>query len=482
MAKLTDRFKKNKEEEDGFDIVNDIKEPFSLSNFFETQVIDRARRFREVLADKGILFFLTSPFQARSRLVAQMAVLCIGILFGVIPRTSSMITETQNKAYTSEIANLKEKNVGSLTIIPGASSYYKRVHMLAFVIEGKTLPSTASGYEVYMGSSYGASDWSDVTYSWNVLPVDDEKRILLVGIDQTNQASGYGAFELSIQLAGEELEDYEKDPYEIVISTAQETGKLYDKNGIHLSALSEAVCGTGEIAAKQEAFEAALSEYRIALEQTEAMPIDLTVSPTAEELEAKCLTNRLYRSLTDTSTTSDITGLEPVDAITEFEVPTVLTSEGIEYGSEFINEISDSGFMSDQDTVLFNAFTTVDNAKTSVISAMNSVNSAALSWYNKLKECIMVLNQEVTYEMFPYTARCTSVIGDEIEYVKDSGNSTATGSAVEGEMEKTEDMETSETQTGETNAATGTAVTEPSPTPAASPEDVPSETTEPSGY
>lgn len=458
MSKITDRFKKTNAEDDGFDIVTDIKEPFSFRNFFEVQVIERVKRIKATLAEKGILFFLTSPFQARSRLVAQISILCIGVLFGVVPRASNMVTEMQDKAYVSEIEKLKEQTVGSITLTPAASSHYKRIHMLAFVVEGDSLPSMASGYEVHLASSYGASDWSDVGYSWNVVPVDDKKRIMLVAIDQTKQASGYGAFDLFIQLAGEELEDYEKEPFEVVISTAQETKGLYDKNGIHLSALTEAVCGTGQISAKQEEFEKELEEYQVVVEQTEAMPVDISVSPTAEELEATCLTNRLYRSLTDTSTTGDIVNLIQETKVPEFMMDTVLTLNGITYDDKFIKEVGGSETMSDDENVALNAFNTVDGAKNSVIGAMNNVNSAALNWYTTLKNSILVLNQEMTLDRFPYSAQCTAVITDDIKYVKDrkeDGNETSvsTEPAVSGKPEEEAEEEADPEETPEVSQA-----------------------------
>lgn len=435
-------FKKDKEENDGFDIVTDIKEPFSFANFFEIQVMERARRFKALLAEKGILFFLTSPFQARSRLIAQMLILFIGILFGVVPRASSLMSELRNQAYVSEIHGLKQKTVGSIDyIIPAASSYYKRMHILAFVMRGENLPSSASQYEVHLANSYGASDWSSVIYSWNVLPVNDEERILLVGIDQSKQESGYGAFDLFIQIAGEEIEDYTKTPFEITLSTAQETTKLYDKNGIHLSAITEALCGTGTISKNQDTFKEALEKYKVALEQVEAMPIDITVSPTVEELEATCLYNRVYRSLTDTSTTNDIVDITSLDALPEFDTEITLTSSDFPYTKDVVSGIEKNENQSDEDKIIIDAFNRMESAKTSVISAMQGVNGAAMNWYNSLAKCKLVLNQTVTIDSFPYFAQCTATIEDEIKYVKDvkSDQSSESDETTETETEFSED-------------------------------------------
>lgn len=416
---MFDNLKKKQQataEEEGMDILTDVKEPFSMSGFFETHVIEKAKQFKNTLAEKGILFFFFSPFQARSRLIAQILILCIGILFGVVPRASSMVSELQDQAYASEISGLSKKTVGSLSITPAASSNYKRLHVLAFVLEGKNLPSDASKYEVHLARGYGSSDWSDVTYSWTTLPVTDTKRILLVSIDQSKQASGYGAFQLYIQLAGEEVSSYAKTPFEITLSTAQETTDLYDKTGLHLSALTEAICGKGNIAEKQAEFEKALKEYQVALEQAEAMPVDIHVAPTRDEIESYCLANRLYRTLDDNSTTEDILNIEPVSKTPELDYGVVITSDGIRYDSAYVTELRE-GECSDEDIIRFNAFDSMDNAKKSVISAMDSVNTASMAWYSTLASYKLILNQNVDVTSFPLYARCTNTIEDDINFI-----------------------------------------------------------------
>lgn len=431
-AGLLDKFKKQKSaDDDGLDILTEAKEPFSLQNFFETHIVERARRAKNILRDKGILFFLFSPFQARARLIAQLLILCIGVMFGVIPRASSLVNELQNQAYASEIAGLSSKTVGSITITPAASSNYKKLHMIAFVVEGKNLPSDANKYEVHLARSYGASDWEDVTYSWTMYPVTDTKRILLVSIDQSKQASGYGAFDLYIQLAGDDVSEYAKTPFEITLSTAQETTGLYDKTGIHLSELTEAICGTGKIAEKQAEFEEAIAKYQVALEQAEAMPVDIKVSPTKEELETYCLANRVYRTLDDYSTTEDILSMDPVSSVENVEYDVVLTSSGIEYDSAFVSQLTNDGGYSDEDAIIFDAFENVDEAKKAVTAAMDNVNTAAVSWYSTLASYKLILNQTIQPNTFPLSARCTNTIEDAINFieheVEDPGNTDPGG-------------------------------------------------------
>ena len=47
-------FKKKTDGEDGLDILTEVKEPFSFSSFFETQVVERAKNFKRILQDKGV--------------------------------------------------------------------------------------------------------------------------------------------------------------------------------------------------------------------------------------------------------------------------------------------------------------------------------------------------------------------------------------------------------------------------------------------
>ena len=432
--KMLDKFKKKTSgEDDGLDIITEVKEPFSLSGFFETHVIEKAKHIKNTLQERGILFFLFSPFQARGRLIAQMLILCVGIMFGVVPRASSLVSALQDQAYASEIAGLKQKTVGSITLTPAASSNYKKMHMIAFLVEGKNLPSDASKYEVHLAKSYGASDWEDVTYSWTMYPVTDTQRILLVAIDQSKQASGYGAFDLLIKLADEELKDFERDsaPFEVTLSTAQETTDLYNKSGIHLSALTESVCGKGKIAEEQKKFDEALEKYQVALEQAEAMPVGIKVEPTKDKLEAFCLSKRIYRTLDDYSTTEDILSMEKVDELPDIEYGVILTSNGIEYHNDFVKTLSTS----DEDVIIANAFDSVDQAKNSVIAAMTNVNNAANAWYNTLTGYKLILNQTIKFSTFPLYARCTNTVDDPVNFI--DGEMTDPGDNPQGGLSST---------------------------------------------
>lgn len=429
---MMDKFRKKKSGEDeGFDIMAEVKEPFSLSGWFDTHVVEKLKRAKQILSDHGILFFFTSPFMARSRLIAQLVILFLGVMFGVIPRASSMVHELQDQAYQSEIYGLQPKTVGSITITPAASSNYKKMHMIAFVVDGKNLPSDPSKYDVHLARGYGASDWEDVTYSWSMYPVTNGQRILLVAIDQSKQASGYGAFQLYIQKQGDEVSEYARQPFEITLSTAQPTTELYDKTGVHLSALTEAICGSGDIGKKQAEFEEALAKYQVAVEQAEAMPVEgIKVSPSADDLEAYCLSKRIYRALKDDSNTEDILEIQMLPeyhaTLANDSLPeTVITCKGVDagnYDAAFKASLeSDEGVtLTDEQKRIMTEWENLDTAKKAVLGAMDNVNTAADSWYRKLDDNKLILNQTIKTSSFPLYARATNTIDDAINFLEGS--------------------------------------------------------------
>lgn len=438
---FTDKFKKKQDpEEEGFDMLTELKEPFSIQGFFEQHVVEKFKRAKNILQEKGVLFFLVSPFQARGRMVALLTALVFGLMFGIIPRASVLINATRDKAYASEIYGLDDKTVGSISIHPAASSNYKKMHMLAFVVTGKNLPSDAESYEVHLAQGTGASDWDQLTYSWSMYPVDDTRRILLVAIDQSKQPSGVGMFRLFIQLKDDpkgELKSYEKVPYEVTLSTAQETTSLYDRTGVHLSALTEAICGKGEIFKKQAEFESALEVYRKAVEQAEKMPIEnIKVSPTPDDLEAYCLKNRLYRELKDDSNTEDILKIEKASK-PELKLGEVIecggTYGGI-YDEAFITQLQENtdedgnpADLSDEEIKIFQEWQHVNTAKESVLSAMDAVNTAAESWYNTLVSYRLILNQTVKVSSFPLYARITADVEGDIDFIDGNPEDPSSG-------------------------------------------------------
>ena len=88
-------FGKKKEDDAGLDVISEIKEPFSFANFFEEHVVERYKKIKTFLEEKGILFFLLSPFQQRNRLIVELIVIVFGVLVGVVPRSMNLIQEAK---------------------------------------------------------------------------------------------------------------------------------------------------------------------------------------------------------------------------------------------------------------------------------------------------------------------------------------------------------------------------------------------------
>ena len=86
---------KIEDEELDFSVIDDYKEPFTWANFWDEQILGRYQAMRKFLDERGILFFLTSPFQYRNRLITKLVIIVLGVLLGVVPRMQSLITQTK---------------------------------------------------------------------------------------------------------------------------------------------------------------------------------------------------------------------------------------------------------------------------------------------------------------------------------------------------------------------------------------------------
>ena len=98
--------KKKKEEELDLSVITDVKDPFSWSNFWDEQIVGRIKAVKQFLDEKGILFFLTSPFQYRNRLITKLIVIVLGILIGVVPRSLDLLQKTKARNAASEFSSI----------------------------------------------------------------------------------------------------------------------------------------------------------------------------------------------------------------------------------------------------------------------------------------------------------------------------------------------------------------------------------------
>lgn len=316
-------FGKKKEDDAGLDVISEIKEPFSFANFFEEHVVERYKKIKTFLDEKGILFFLLSPFQQRNRLIVELIVIVFGVLVGVVPRSMNLIQEAKERNAASEMAALIEKNtqftVESILVRPLASSHYEKQHLLAFYIDsanGSSVPSKADRYQVELSPARGVTDAENVQYSYEVLPVSENGRLLLVYTDHRKQNDMTGIYNLTIQAAADDIPVERQSPMEIVLSNTQETNSLFGKNGINLASLTDGVLNDDNtpIAEAEEAFEQALSDYELEVERIASLPLDLTPQPSVDSLRTFCKENRIYPTLTDASTTENIMGITEVSS------------------------------------------------------------------------------------------------------------------------------------------------------------------------
>lgn len=312
-------FGKKKQEDSGLDVISEIKEPFSFANFFEDHVVERYKKIKTFLEEKGILFFLLSPFQQRNRLIVELIIIVFGVLVGVIPRSMNLVQEAKERNSASEMAALIDKDtqftVGSIIIRPLASSQYEKQHLLAFYIDsadGSSVPSKADRYEVVLSAARGVVEAEKVSYAYEVLPVSENGRLLLVYADNREQNDMTGIYNLWIHAVADDVTIETIEPMEIVLSNTQETNDLFGKEGINLASLTEGVLNDENtpIADGEEALEKTISDYELEVERISSLPLGLTPQPSLDSLETFCEENRIYPTLTDTSTTKDLTNLE----------------------------------------------------------------------------------------------------------------------------------------------------------------------------
>ena len=436
--------RKKKNEEDGLDVLEELKEPFSFSTFFEEQVVERFRKLKKFLEEKGILFFLLSPFQQRNRLILELALIVTGVMIGIVPRGASLIQDARERNAASELAALLEDEAqftsGRIQIRPLMSSQYGKEHLLAFLISGSgdgVVPSTANRYSVHLNPARGVTDPEHVTYSYQVLPISEDQRLFLLHTDHTKQEDTTGIYNLTIQATADDLEPEEIPTIEIVLSNTQETTGLYGKDGVNLSVLSDAVLNSTDtpIADAQDALAVALDDYQMEVERIESLPGGLTPQPTFEELTEWADTQLVYPDLTDTSTTSDIEGLEEVE-----EIPSPVYAAGITYdgtlyqdedlvrqmeeakkqaeaegdGEEAeaavtpgdvsqVTEAEEAPEYTREEEDVLEQLTSLQSAVDDVIRAITDVNSACMNRYDMLDGLRFTLNQEVDVSGFPET-------------------------------------------------------------------------------
>lgn len=459
--------KKNQAAEDGLDVLTEIKEPFSFANFFEDHVVGRIRAIKQFLEEKGILFFLLSPFQQRNRLIAQLTIITIGILLGVVPRCMKLINTAKERNASSEMASLissnTELNQGSLLIRPLASSQYDKQHILAFSLtpNGSTpIPSTAKRYEVTLAASRGVLDMEHVSYSYEVLPISERQRLLLVYVDNRNQNDETGIFNLTIVSADDALGP-DAIPLEIVLSNTQETTDLFDEEGIDLACLTDLILSNPNmpIASAWENFETSVHEYELETERIKALPLGMDPTPDVATLETFARSHTLYPELTDTSTTKDIADIaEREDDSSEFVYDVGITMNGTLYNKAYFEALTGSmstdiqtadavistegAAPSEEEETVTKELSSLQEKADAVLKALLDVNNACKVKYLALKDYKLMLNQTIDLTTFTSGNPLSDKVleGSPSEGGDEASNAAEKSSAVQKEAEENTDI------------------------------------------
>lgn len=412
----------------GLDVLDDVKEPFSFANFFEDHIVGRIKKIKKVLEEKGILFFFLSPFQQRNRLIAQLLVIVLGIGIGVIPRSAHLIDQAKERNAKSELATLLEKEVqvtcGRLQIRPLMSSQFQEQHLMVFVLgssNGSPIPSTNDRYEVTLSAARGVSYPEDVTYRYEILPISDDQRLLLVYTDNSKQDDSTGIYHLSVQVKADSLKVEDVTPLEVVLSDTQETTDLFDAKGMDLSVLTDVVLNSPNqpIKEAEKALDEMLMNYTMEVERIRNLPLSVTVQPTEEELQAYVKEHLLYSKLTDQSTTGDIKDMPKVpetDASgTSSRTLTYdvgLVYQDTTYTKDYLDNqkkspqvtsgetTTETETLTDEEEQILQNVTSLQTAANNVLRAAERLNQARQTKYNALTDLKLMLNQTVSLDRF----------------------------------------------------------------------------------
>lgn len=428
-----DRLKKGKKkEEEELDILEELKEPFSLDRFLEEQVVERYQSFRKVLEEKGILFFLLSPFQYKNRLLLKLAVVFFGVLLGVIPRSLSLVNQAKERNAASELAQIadREFTIGQMKIKALASSQYDRQHLLTFLIEGETsagVPSTIERYDVELYPVRGVADAESVRYSYDILPIDNSQRMLMIYVDNREQNDDTGIFGLTVQIKDDEVSG--ENVLEIVLSDSQETTTLFDKNGIDLAILTDKfIEGSREsIEDSEKELTDALSGYELMVDR---LVVDGYTVPTDSQAMNQYVDDyMILKGLTDDSTVRNLPDdAEKMEELTEDqeEVKIEIVSELLIGDREYRTNDEDSDVgradydTTDQQAVLELAELQAQASR--VTTALTKLNDIRQEKYDTLVDWQRILNREIKPEEFSMQAKVSEqvyeegVIRDDVEH------------------------------------------------------------------
>lgn len=395
--------KKNDDRNQDLDILEDIKEPFSIQNFFEDHVVSKFKEFKQLLDDHGIIFFLVSPFQYRNRLLIKVALIVLGITIGVVPRTVSLVNQTKARNALSELANVNPSYTsGALRIEPLESSQYDKQHLMVFKILGNTadgIPSTNDKYKIELKASRGAVDVGNIEYAYDIIPISNSERLLVVHVDNRNQNDETGIYNLFVEVAQEELSNDKRRPIEIILSNSQETTSLFNEEGVDLALLSAKMLKRTDrpIEKAQADLEQALSGYALLYDRLRS--IGLTPVVSYDDMTAHAQKMTQLPDISDDSSVRDI----PRDAAIHTDDDgggrplNVAIVAQVQYGDETYSSNQSKDIPSD---MVRSELSDLQVQTNMVTESIKRLNTAQRNHFNELVALGTTLNQGVDPQSF----------------------------------------------------------------------------------
>jgi hypothetical protein len=305
---------RKKEKTQDIAVVTEIKEPLTLNGFIESQIIDRWKKIKKLLDEKGIIYFITSPFQFKNRLILKIVIIIFGVILGVVPRTMHMVKDMRVKFAGSELSQVEGKTFssGGLTVVPLASSRCGNNHAIVFDIPGSTMDGVSSitdDYQLSVSPLSGVSDTKGVRIYGKILPVNVNDRLFVVMADISKQHAHSAIYKFTVKAGGESV------TMNVVLSEKQKTGDLIGEDGIDLSAISDTLVKNDsseqdKIKTDEKALDKAVHTY--ANNEVRLIAIGDKVSPTIDELEEQVKTKEILTDIDDHSTTRKAAGIENV--------------------------------------------------------------------------------------------------------------------------------------------------------------------------
>ena len=397
MSKKKNRKNKKANKNKDLSIVTEIKEPFSFKRFFDEKIVESFNSFRKKLEERGILFFLISPFQYRNRLIIILGALIITFVGGIMTRSLSLINETRAENNRSEIAAIANKTFVNqkISIKALASSHYQKQHLIVFSITGETkngVPSSDNGYNVELYPLRNVTDEGNVKYRYKIIPLDSSNRLLVLYIDNRNQNDSFGVFGLNVGIKDEPMMD---TPIQLTISITQQSTSLFNQDGINLSLISNKLTSSSNdklaIKKAKDELEAQLKIYKLTEERLAALDIKLDVSyDKMRELVNKEL---ILENINDESTT------EQVDKIWD-ELP---KPNKINVGLIYQNvKYSETDYMKDNkkdtNTLVVKEYGNVKSIVDAINSKLNTYNNVKFNKYRELQDLSRIIKKEITVD------------------------------------------------------------------------------------